>query len=256
MKSQYFLLMLLSGMVCFAFWAFAPAPSELEDHALEGAWELVSSERDDQAPNTILVFTEKHFSYTEYNEDDPEFIGTYGGTYSIKDNALTETLEFSTWDKEKVGNNAQFTINISEDRMAVTGERNGQEVQEQWKRVDEGSKAEEAPLAGTWRITGRERDVEMGEMQRGARKTIKILSATRFQWAAINTETGEFSGTGGGTYSAEDGKYTENIEFFSRDDSRVGASLEFEFEVKGDDWHHKGKSSKGDPIYEIWSKDE
>ena len=70
---------------------------------------------------------------------------------------------------------------------------------------------------------------------------------------AFNSKTKEFYGTGGGEYSAENGKYTENIQFFSRDNSRVGASLGFDFELKDGEWHHSGKSSKGDPIYEIWS---
>jgi hypothetical protein len=82
---------------------------------------------------------------------------------------------------------------------------------------------------------------------------MKILSGTRFQWIAYNTETGQFRGTGGGTYTTIDGKYTENIEFFSRDDSRVGASLGFNFELKNGDWHHSGFSSKGTPLYEVWS---
>jgi len=29
--------------------------------------------------------------------------------------------------------------------------------------------------------------------------------------------------------------------------------LEFSFEVKDKDWHHKGKSSSGEPMYEVWS---
>ncbi|MEM1136632.1 MAG: hypothetical protein AAGI07_12415 [Bacteroidota bacterium] len=82
---------------------------------------------------------------------------------------------------------------------------------------------------------------------------MKILTPTHFQWIAYNTATGQFFGTGGGTYTAENGTYTENIKFFSRDKSRVGASLTFSFDVQGNDWHHKGKSSKGDPMYEIWS---
>ena len=82
---------------------------------------------------------------------------------------------------------------------------------------------------------------------------MKILSGTRFQWIAYNTETKEFMGSGGGTYTTKEGKYTENIEFFSRDDSRVGASLQFDYELKDGDWHHSGLSSKGQPIYEIWS---
>jgi len=90
---------------------------------------------------------------------------------------------------------------------------------------------------------------------RGPRKTLKILSGTRFQWAAINPETKQFSGTGGGTYTFENGKYTENIEFFSRDNSRVGASLTFDGEVSGDKWKHSGNSSTGNPIAEIWTRE-
>jgi len=118
-----------------------------------------------------------------------------------------------------------------------------------WERVSDESDA----LTGNWVITGRKRNGEINTMTPGDRRTVKILSGGRFQWIAFNSATKEFNGSGGGTYTAENGKYIENIEFFSRDASRVGASLDFEYEVKDGKWHHKGKSSKGDPIYEIWS---
>jgi hypothetical protein len=99
-------------------------------------------------------------------------------------------------------------------------------------------------------------DDGMRTMTPGVRKTMKILSGTRFQWIAYNTETKEFLGTGGGTYTSVDGKYVENIEFFSRDNSRVGASLSFDFSLDDGRWAHKGLSSKGDPIHEIWTRRE
>ena len=94
----------------------------------------------------------------------------------------------------------------------------------------------------------------MIEIPLRARHTLKLLTASRFQWAAINRETGDFSGTGGGTYSFANGKYTEHIEFFSRDSSRVGASLIFEDKLEDGNWIHSGLSSKGDPIYEVWAR--
>jgi hypothetical protein len=121
---------------------------------------------------------------------------------------------------------------------------------ELWKRIDEGK----GGLSGNWRITSRDQNGQMVAMTPGARKTIKLLSDTRFQWAAINTETGEFFGTGGGKYTFKDGKYTEMIEFFSRDSSRVGMSLTFDATLTGNEWLHSGKSSKGDPVKEIWSR--
>ena len=60
---------------------------------------------------------------------------------------------------------------------------------------------------------------------------MKILSGTRFQWIAYNTETKKFMATGGGTYTTLKGKYKENIEFFSRDNSKVGLNLEFDYEI-------------------------
>ena len=119
-----------------------------------------------------------------------------------------------------------------------------------WNRVDDGTPGQ---LAGAWLITGRKRDEEMTERKSGPRKTMKILSGTRFQWIAYNSETGDFMGTGGGKYTTEGGKYIENIDFFSRDNTRVGASLEFDYELKNGKWHHWGLSSKGSPIYEVWS---
>ncbi|MBO6761639.1 MAG: membrane or secreted protein, partial [Roseivirga sp.] len=117
-------------------------------------------------------------------------------------------------------------------------------------RIDDGN----SDLAGAWRITDRMRNGEMQAMQLGARKTIKMITGSRFQWAAFNPETKQFSGTGGGKVTLKDGKYSEHIEFFSRNPDRVGADLTFNYEVNGDKWTHSGLSSSGDPIKEIWTR--
>ena len=86
------------------------------------------------------------------------------------------------------------------------------------------------------------------------RKTMKILSGTKFQWIAYDTSSKKFIATGGGSYTTVNGKYSENIEFFSRDSTRIGMKLEFEYSLENGNWNHKGFSSKGNPINEIWSK--
>ena len=96
-------------------------------------------------------------------------------------------------------------------------------------------------------------EIRMRDVNR-SRKTMKILAGGRFQWIAYDINKKGFYGTGGGIFTSENGNYIENIEFFSRDNSKVGISLEFNFEVKEGDWHHKGFSSKGDPKYEIWTQ--
>jgi len=104
-------------------------------------------------------------------------------------------------------------------------------------------------------MAGRMTDqVERRRDTSGPRKTMKFLLDGFFQWIAFNTDTFQFFGSGGGYYTTEAGNYTEHIEYFSRDNSRVGARLPFQYELKGSDWHHQGFSSKGDPMHEIWSK--
>ena len=55
-------------------------------------------------------------------------------------------------------------------------------------------------------------------------------------------------------YEFANGKYTEHIEFFSRDSSRVGASLSFVGKLENGEWHHSGLSSTGEKISETWGR--
>ncbi len=206
------------------------------NQAYLGAWESIDK-------NGVLgqwIITEKHFAITYYKGN--EFISTEGGSWEMRDKEISLNYEFHTADTAKVGTKEGLKVSLKKSQLKIEDKT--------WLRVDNTKPGE---LNGAWLITGRERDGEMNTMTPGARKTMKILSGTRFQWIAYNSETAVFSGTGGGEYISKDGKYTEIIKFFSRDSSRVGAELSFDFELKDGKWHHSGKSSKGDPIYEIWS---
>lgn len=203
---------------------------------VNGAWQKQNADTKE-----VLIFQDNYFSHTVFSPT--AFISTRGGVYRYDNGKLVMNIEFDTKNKDAVG---------SKEEAVFTIDANGKgQWQGNWTRLDKGV----GDLAGNWRITGRKQNDEMGQIRRGPRKTIKLLSGTRFQWAAINTETGEFFGTGGGTYTFKDGKYTEHIDFFSRDNSRVGASLSFDGSVKGNEWHHSGKSSQGAPIYEIWTRE-
>jgi hypothetical protein len=209
---------------------------------LKGAWQLEGAPDDH-----IVIFTDEYFSYARYDKAGKQFLITFGGTYKTANGQIEARFEYNTGDSTQVGQAFSYPFTLSNDELAiiVNGETSN------WERLDDGT----APLAGNWRITGRMQDGKIQAIhQAGGRKTVKILSGTRFQWAAVNTDTKEFFGTGGGTYTFQNGKYTENIEFFSRDNSRVGASLTFDGAIKSDGWHHSGLSSRGDKIYEVWNK--
>lgn len=211
---------------------------------LQGAWQSGAL-----AYQSTMICSEKYFSVAIYDVANRKFVSTHGGSYRVEDGEWVGMLEWHSANPELVGKELRQKVALK--KGSITFDDKSGKVE--WKQVDDGTPGE---LAGAWLITGRMRDGAMSTMTPGARRTMKILSGTRFQWIAYNVETKEFSGTGGGTYTTRNGKYTENIEFFSRDNSRVGASLTFDFSLEDGRWRHKGLSSKGDPIDEVWTKRE
>tara|TARA_B100001063_G_scaffold131856_1_gene123218 strand:- start:2294 stop:2950 length:657 start_codon:yes stop_codon:yes gene_type:complete len=190
-----------------------------------------SKENGKTVTNRILI-DNSYLVETQFLSNPAQFILTRGGFYSKEGNEISVNFEFnSNFEKDSLKN---LKINWSKG----------------WEKVSKKSK----DLNGKWLMAGRVTD--QGERRRDTsrpRKTMKFLLNGYFQWIAFNTETFQFFGSGGGFYTTENGKYTEHIQYFSRDDSRVGAVLPFSYSLKGSDWHHQGYSSKGDPMHEIWS---
>lgn len=220
------------------------ASLSIQSQNLEGGWQSGSDEN-----YIAMIVAGKYFSAAVYNKKTGSYIGTCGGSWRIEKNQFIETHEFNTMHPEWIGTEQKSEVTLKGKKLTFKTK----EKTEEFTRLDDGTPG---ALSGAWLITGRVTDE--GEQKRtpGARRTMKILSGTRFQWIAYNVDTKEFFGTGGGTYKTIDGKYTETIEVFSRDNSRVGANLDFDYSIKDGDWYHSGKSSKGDPINEIWSKRE
>jgi hypothetical protein len=228
------ILILVSALIAFM--------QKQEEQPLQGAWLYQQGDE-----HQVLIFVDGYFTHTGYNLSSKKFNSTHGGPYTVNTNQLATLIEFDTRNKDAVGDTLKHLLALSGNKLTL---HMGAD-QTTFNRIDGGI----GDLAGLWKISARRQgDSVVPIHQTGTRKTIKILTGTRFQWAAINPGTKEFSGTGGGTYTFENGKYTERIEFFSRDSSRVGAILTFDGKLEKSDWHHSGKSSKGDPIYEVWSR--
>jgi hypothetical protein len=211
---------------------------------LVGAWESGPPEN-----HIAMIMSEHYWSAVVINKTNNTYVGTCGGIWHLEKDQLTELHEFNTIMPERVGIETKSIITLKGEKLTLKTA----DESELFTRIDSGKPGQ---LAGAWLITGRTTPQGVQKITPGVRKTMKILSGTRFQWIAYNTETKEFFGTGGGTYTTENGKYTENIDVFSRDNSRVGAKLVFDFTIENGDWHHKGLSSKGDPIDEFWTRRE
>jgi len=196
---------------------------------------------------SLWLVADGYFSLIDYT--DKVYKSTIGGPYTFDGETFTFTVEYADAGKIPVGEVISFPVSRDGDSFRFGGIFDGVVVAKQ--------PAKKQDLDGLWRITGRKqgKDGQMSAIQRGDRKTIKLLVDGYFQWVAINPAEKGFYGTGGGQYAFQNGKYSEQILFFSRDSSRVGALLTFDGQIKDGAWHHSGLSSKGDPIYEIWSRD-
>ena len=217
--------------------AFGQAP--------KGAWKS----QEPTGSTSMLIVADNYMSIASFSVGNKYFERAEGGPFTIEGDQMTYTPEFNSADTNKIGIPVVFTVSKKDDILTLKYEE-----AMVWMKVDE---AQDAPMAGAWHITERANGGQ-GELvkihQEGTRKTLKLLSGTRFQWFAIDPAVKGFYATGGGTYTAKDGKYTENIQFFSKDNNRVGTSLSFGWKLDNGRWDHSGKSTDGKPIHEIWEK--
>ena len=191
-----------------------------------------------------------YFIYNTYEIEPAKFLKTVGGFFQVE-NTASNTLLVAL---------LEFNSNFKNDtlrQLSIPVEMDGKNLKMNWnqKLTLTPLDATTQDLEGAWLFATRGPDT--GQERRGeenSRKTLKLLMDNTFQWIAYDTESFRFSGTGGGTYSSVNGIYKEDIAFFSKDNTRVGAQLEFNYKLEGDGWHHTGKNSKGEPMYEIWSK--
>jgi hypothetical protein len=210
-----------------------------------GAWEAISTSENGDELKSVVIFVEGYQVLSIYNTTTGKLIHSNGGTWELEGDTMTEIVEFHTDNAERVGAKISFNIAITDTSFEIVGS------EMKFNRIDKGLPGE---LNGAWLMYGRVREgiTQLSDINR-PRKTMKILSGTRFQWIDYNTETKEFIGTRGGTYTANNGEYVENIEFFSKDYSKAGLSITFTYELTDGNWHHSGISSKGEPIHELWS---
>ena len=179
-----------------------------------------------------IVIDNEYLIETQFSSDPAEFILTRGGFYTKNGRNFKIEFEF----------NSNYEIDSL--RELEIGKK------KYWDKLSNRT----LDLDGKWLMAGRITDnMERRRDISKPRKTMKILKNGYFQWIAFNTKNFQFFGTGGGFYTAENGIYTENIEFFSRNNKSVGRVLPFKYSIKNNDWHHQGINSKGDPMYEIWT---
>lgn len=209
-----------------------------------GAWGYGPPEN-----RTVMINTDKVFSVATFNLPGKKFIGAYGGTWIIEGNKLIKKIEWNAVDSNQVGKQ------ITEDVQITAGKLQIKQNNQSWEKLDNGKPGK---LTGAWIITGNFRNDSVLKRSNPffPRRTMKVLSGKYFHWIAYNVVTKSFLNAGGGTYTTSDGKYTENIEFFTKTSESVGKTLVFDFSFVNGDWRHRGEKSTGGAMDECWSKRE
>ncbi|MDF2478034.1 MAG: hypothetical protein K0S24_3517 [Sphingobacterium sp.] len=195
----------------------------------------------------LILIKDHYLSFINYDDTNKHFGYTWGGVIQQRNDSIHATVEYDTKDADHIGKTINLYIKQQDGSVQIKSSRFNGLFDRQIPITQD--------LDALWRITGRQQDSKMHEIPKADRKTIKILVDGYFQWIAINPVQKGFYGTGGGSYKFENNHYTEKIQFFSRDHTRVGQELHFSGKLENNQWHHSGKSSKGDDIYEIWSKE-
>lgn len=238
MRYCFFLLFVFSSL---------SLPAQSPATKLLGAWESTFVDAQGRRSELTMTIADGFMVMTAYHAESGEFIATLGGRWRADWETFSITYEFDSSDSTQVGGVSSMPYKLNGSVLIFNEDKF-------WTRVDDGTPG---ALAGAWEIVGRKRGGTMQDLssrRTGPRKTMKILSGKRFQWIAFNTETKQFSATGGGSYTTnEEGLYIEKIEFFSRDPARAGQQLSFDFKLVDGDWVHRGVSTKGDPVHEVWS---
>ena len=100
-------------------------------------------------------------------------------------------------------------------------------------------------LVGSWRLI---KTIEIGHEDSTNRRDgeekfyIKHINNTHFIWVEFDRINNQLLGTGGGTYTIENGIYTENIEFYYPPGANeLGQAIPFTAEIDEDGiWRHTG----------------
>ena len=214
---------------------------EIKD--LVGSWGYGAAEN-----RTVMINTDKVFAVANYDLPGKKFISSYGGTWKVEGNRLIKKIEWNSKDSSQVGKE------ITEEIQLAGGKLSGADKQT-WTRLDDGTPG---ALLGAWIITGNYNNDVVSKRANPfyPRRTMKVLSGKYFHWIAYNVNTKAFMNAGGGTYTTDNGKYTENIEFFTKTSESVGKSLTFDYSFVNGDWRHKGQKSTGGAMDECWTKRE
>jgi hypothetical protein len=135
---------LLFTMITAALIFGVPAEVKCQTTGHLGTWKLASYKYSTsgnfnpvpKGEQHIKLITETHFMWAETDTATGKVMGMAGGTYTLKGNTYTESIDFGIGMDSYLGRNQTFTLLVEGDLLFLTGVlSDGYHVEEVWKRV-------------------------------------------------------------------------------------------------------------------------
>jgi hypothetical protein len=134
-------------LAAFLLIAASPPPA---DTSIKGAWQAIKSKYGDEKEYVdyeqagirgIKMFTGTQWSGVSYNLKEKKISGMAGGSYKIKGNQYSETVEYFSWDAATEGKTFVFTMTIENGMLHQFGYIDYKEdskylIDEWYKRID------------------------------------------------------------------------------------------------------------------------
>ena len=143
----------------------------------KGAWKS----QEPTGSTSILIVGDSYLTIASYSFMNKYFERSEGGAFTMQGDKMTYIPEFNSADTAKIGIPVIFTITRKDDVLTLRYEE-----AMVWMLVDDASTVS---MAGTWQITEKANNGQ-GALEKihqtGTRKTLKLLSGSRFQWIAFD----------------------------------------------------------------------
>jgi uncharacterized protein (DUF2147 family) len=117
----------MKTITLIALWGLLVSSIPTESPNIAGTWQAVRAQYGNDPmqeikDKTILkTFTGTRWSAAWYSRDKKVFEGAGGGTYLLKGNQYTETVEYYSWDAPTVGKTFTFTMSIENGMLHQSG---------------------------------------------------------------------------------------------------------------------------------------
>ncbi|WP_417884737.1 hypothetical protein [Zunongwangia sp.] len=211
---------------------------------IDGSWELIQKNNKPLSGSSCIRIYEDGYFMESSKEGDYKFSDAKGGRYTVDASTYSEEYDFNTSEENLIHTSKKFKISTTNDTLQLKAGNQSST----WLRISSAKNK----LSGLWVLKGNKENGKVTFDLPKNQTCLKIISGEKFQWVTFNPENGKFIACGAGSSYAQYDVYLENIEVFSRDEIMVGASLSFEYELDNGQWYHRGTSSEGKPLYEIW----